>query len=52
MEHMANISSLFLCRAEGAVNDKGSKERSTLNRYMLREASKMWEQGIGQTWLG
>lgn len=29
-------SSLFLCRAEGAVNEKWSKESSTLNRYVLR----------------
>lgn len=29
-------SSLFLCRAERAVNEKGSEEGSTLNRYVLR----------------
>lgn len=30
------MSSLFLCRAEGAVNEKGSEEGGALNRYVLR----------------
>lgn len=38
------MSSLFLCRAKGTVNDKGSEKGSTLNRYVLRGQQ---EVGVG-----